>query len=340
MEPSNKETNAQTAALREIIQTSSHAFDVLYEKPRLAVLRGQISVHPKYIPSEGRVFTVMFLRKELSEPLIRAITGNNDINLTDPLAEHMNDIIKAAEQSIRVDIFQRDVTSGAVYTLDMQRVYFKKRIRNRNIYYASKELSDQEVKGFKYENLKQVSITFIIEENTTPTAPAFSKIQFTDVITHELYSDLLTIYEINLNKIKRTTGAHKLLQTLAEFLTIKTHDDLRNFINKYNDDYSKRLVTEYMNAILDEKILEKLGVERFTSKEYQDYLLTEREEGREEGKSDILASQLSEKFSIAPSDCGKAISKFTSAQLDALGRNIFKLNSIDDIDKFAGSASK
>ena len=113
---------------------------------------------------------------------------------------------------------------------------------NRNIYYAAKELGDQEVDDFKYEKLRQVSITFILEENTTPNAPSLSKVQFVDVNTHEVYSDLITLYEVNLNKIKNDPAMPQLLHTLSAFLTIKTHDDLCMFINGHNNEYAQRLV--------------------------------------------------------------------------------------------------
>jgi hypothetical protein len=118
-----------------------------------------------------------------------------------------------------------------------------------------------------------------LEKNTTKTAPAVAKIQFTDVLTHEVYTDLITLYEVNLNKILKENGLPELLYALAAFLTIKTHEDLCAFVNKYNDDYSKRLVVEYMSAILYEDVLAKLDGGKFATKEYQDYLVREREEG-------------------------------------------------------------
>jgi hypothetical protein len=257
---------------------------VLYEALKAAILSGEISVHPQFLPSNYRVFGVMFLHRALSEPLIRIVTDSLNLTINDPIAEHMNNIVKALEQSIVVDISFHDVPFTCIYTVDMQRSYFKKRVRNRIVYYGSKELSDQEVIAGRYENLKRVSITFILEDNTTPSSPAVSKIQFTNVVTHEVYSDLLTLYEVNLNVILKTEGLPELLYTLAAFLTIKTHEDLCNFVNSYDNDYSKRLVVEYMQAILRQDILNKLGNGKYATKEYQNNLMQEYEDGREDGR--------------------------------------------------------
>jgi predicted transposase/invertase (TIGR01784 family) len=248
-----------------------------------AVIAGEITVNTAYLPANDRIFSIMFYHKELSETLIRAVVGE-DITITDPLAEHRNDILKAIESSIRVDVYLKDETAR-VYTRDMQRHYLKTRNRNRNIYYGSKELAGQEVQDCRYEKLKQVSITFIFENNTTPQVPPVSKIQFTDVNTKEVYSDLMTLYEVNLNRISDKEGLPENLVIVKAFLSITTHKDLCAFVNNYDTAFSQRLVKEYMGAILDDEILLKIeGSERFMLKLSEQVLLEEREEGRVEGR--------------------------------------------------------
>jgi hypothetical protein len=260
--------------------------ETLYEHLRDAIIAGHVSLRPGYLPASNDVFTIMFIHKELSEPLISAIT-NKQIILKDLIAEHNNDLAKAAEQGIRVDVFLRDIADAFIYTLDMQRRYKKEHVRNRNIYYAAKELGDQKVDNFEYENLKQVSVTFILEKNTTPGAPALAKIQYMNVETHEVYSDLVTLYELNLNQVHEEKDLPEIFYMLADFLTAKTHEDLIRFINRYNTGYSKRLVVEYMKATLDENVLQKLDGGKFAEKKYQDLLLKREEDGigigREEG---------------------------------------------------------
>ena len=121
-----------------------------------------MSFHANYLPKSDVVFTVMFLKKELCEKTLEAITGEQ-IELIDITAEYKNDLHKAALNSIYFDIKTRAV-DGRIVTLDLQRVYSKDRIRNRTIFYACREIASQKVEKSKYENLKSVIVTFLLTE--------------------------------------------------------------------------------------------------------------------------------------------------------------------------------
>ena len=279
--------------LKELFQSSGDKKMLLYDKLKAAIINGDITVNTVYLPANDRVFSIMFYHKALSEPVIRAIVGE-DVSIVDPLAEHRNDIVKAIESSIRADVFLKD-EAARIYTLDMQRSYLKKRNRNRIVYYSAKELAAQTVQDCRYERLKQISITFIFEMNTTPLVPPVAKIQFTDVNTKEIYTDLITLYEVNLNKITGgEQGLSEILVILKEFMTIKTHDELCAFVEAYDTAFSRRLILEYMNAILDDELLLKIeGSEKFLMKLSEEVLMEEREEGREEGFEIGLDTSLS-----------------------------------------------
>ena len=137
----------------------------------------------------------------------------------------------------------------------------------------------------RYEHLKQVSITFIYEKNTTPNAPPLAKVRFTDVNTNEIYSDLLTLYEVNLNKITDETKPNEDLLILKAFLSITCHGGLCDFVNRFDTIFAKRLATEYINAVTDDALLLKVGgSEKFMFKLTAERLYEERIEGREEGR--------------------------------------------------------
>jgi hypothetical protein len=273
-----------SSKLKVILQSADQE-QLLYERLKAAILADEISVNTKYIPANSRVFSIMFYHKDLSETVIRAVVGQ-DIHIKDPLVEHRNDILKAVESCIWSDVHANDI-NDCIYTLEMQRHYLQKRYRNRSIYYGAKELASQPVTDCRYEKLRQVSITFILEENTTPESSPMAKMQFVDVNTKEIYSDLITLYEVNLNKISQDGGQGfpEDLVILKAFLTIKTHEDLQAFVNTYDTVFSKRLVTEYMHAIIDDETLIKVeGSEKYMLKLSEEVLLEEREEGRREGK--------------------------------------------------------
>ena len=286
--------------LKEIFRSTNDRESILYDRLKTAIVAGEITVNTVYLPANSKVFSIMFYHKDLSETVIRAVIGE-DISIIDPLVEHRKDILKAIESSIRVDVYLRD-TAERIITLDMQRYYLKKRNRNRNVYYGAKELAGQEVTDCRYEKLRQVSIIFIFEKNTTPQVPPVAKIQFTDVATKEIYTDLITLYEINVNIIS-DAGDQNLpedLVVLKSFLSIKTHDGLRRFVDTYDTTFSRRLVTEYMNAIIDDALLLKIeGSEKFMMKLSEEVLLEEREEGRVEGRLEgeirRLLNQISKK---------------------------------------------
>jgi predicted Zn-dependent peptidase len=94
------------------------------------------------------------------------------------------------------------------------------------------------------------------------------------------------------------------------------------------------MVIEYMKAIIDESVLQKLDGGKFAAKEYQDYLLLEREEGREEGKAEILLSQFRKKFGHLPQAAEERIRSLTPGQLNALAESLFDIRSLDEIENF------
>ena len=253
-----------------------------YGNLKESILSGKTLVNLKYLPAQSIMFSILFHNKYLAQTVIRAVT-NEPVNIKDPLAEHRNDLIKAMDSHIWEDVFTKD-ENNRIYTLDMQRQYLKSRNRNRNVYYSAKELSGQKIKQGKYENLKQVSITFIYENNTTPEAPPMAKIQLTDINTHEIYTDLLTLYEVNLNRITKDSPIHPDLIILKYFLTIKTQEDLCDFVTEYNTEFSRQLVICYLNAAIDEPTLIKVeGSKRFMSKTDFESLTRAHLEGKAEG---------------------------------------------------------
>jgi hypothetical protein len=266
--------------LKEIFQSGKN--DSLYYRLKLAITDGEITVNYAYLPSNAKIFSIMFLNKFLTETAICAIIGE-DISIVDPLVEHRNDILKAIHASIWLDVYVKDETAR-VFTLDMQRTYLKTRSRNRNVYYGAKELASQNVEDGRYEKLKQVSITFIFEKNTTPGVPPIAKVQFADVNTHEIYTDLVTLYEVNLNIISPEQGHPDDLLILQKFLLIQSQNDLLAFVQEYDTVFSRQLVVEYMNAILDDSVLLQVGgSEKFMIKLTEDLLREERAEGKLEG---------------------------------------------------------
>ena len=139
----------------------------------------------------------------------------------------------------------------------------------------------------RYDRLKHVSITFINEKNTTPKTQLLTKIQFADVSKKEIYSELLTLYEVNLNRINDSNAPSENLLVLTSFLSLTCHKDLCDFVNRFDSDFARRLIIGYFYAVTDDALLLKIeGSEKFMFELTAERIQEEREEAREEGREE------------------------------------------------------
>lgn len=241
-----------------------------------------MSFHANYLPKSDVVFTVMFLNKELCEKTLEAITGEQ-IELIDITAEYKNDLHKAALNSIYFDIKTRAV-EGRIVTLDLQRVYSKDRIRNRTIFYACREIASQKVEKSKYENLKSVIVTFLLTEAPLKHTTFNRKIKLVDQTTGKVYSDLLTIHEINIRHISKKHSQE--LQILRQFFEIGTETSYQKFVSAYAQTQLGALILEaYDDAVSDPSVLDCLSEEdKYMIRLTEEERLLERAEGLKEGE--------------------------------------------------------
>ena len=243
-----------------------------------------MNFNKKYLPKSDVVFTVMFLNKELCERTLQAILGES-IELVDIVAESKNDMHKAALNAIYFDIKTKAVDRRIV-TLDLQRKYIKDRVRNRTVYYACREISSQEVKHGKYENLKNVIITFLLTEASLKHTSDDSCIVLKNNVTNELYTSILTIHEVNIKHIDDKNAEE--LQILKQFFEIENQSDFDKFSHDYgNTDYGKLLLNSYIETIREDTLLDSLEKEdKYMIRLTDEERLQEREEGREEGRQE------------------------------------------------------
>lgn len=210
----------------------------------------------KFLPRNDTVFTVMFLDKALCEKTLEMIMGEK-IDLVNIVAEFKNDLRLAALNSIFFDIKTRS-TDGRIITLDLQRQYSKERIRNRTVYYACREVSIQMVKDSAYENLKNVAVTFILTQAPLLHTSENSEIMLIDKKTHEIYTELMKIYEVNIKHISDLSSVN--MRILKAFFEIENEDMFNLFVQNYKEnEYAEMLLINYEKAIDGENILYQLG---------------------------------------------------------------------------------
>lgn len=220
--------------------------------------------------------------------------------MVDAIAEAKNDLHKAALNAIYFDIKTKTV-DGRIVTLDLQRKYIKDRVRKRTVYYACREISAQEVKHGKYENLKNVVVTFLLTEASLKTTKDNRKILLQDSATGDVYTDMLTIHEVSIQHINSSHSDE--LQTLKAFFAVDNQTDFDDFIQKYgNTPYGRLLLDAYNDATRNSTLLDNLSEEekymiRLTDEERLEERAEGRAEGREEGKKtkaiEIAANLLS-----------------------------------------------
>ena len=241
----------------------------------------KMSFHIEYLPKSDVVFTVMFLNKELCERTLEIILGEH-IELIDIIAEYKNDLHKAALNSVYFDIQTRSV-DNCIITLDLQRVYSKERIRKRTIYYACREIASQKVEKSKYEDLESVIVTFILTEAPLKHTVTNRKIKLIDETTHEVYSDLMTIHEVNIKHISEQNSQE--LQILRYFFEIETEESYQKFVSSYGQTtLGALLLQEYEAAVADPSVLDHLSEEdKYMIRLTEEERLLERAEGREQG---------------------------------------------------------
>lgn len=235
----------------------------------------------KYLPKSDVVFSVMFINKELCEKTLEVILGEK-IELKDVVAEAKNDLHQAALNSIYFDV-RTQTLDGRIVTLDLQRKYLKDRVRSRTVYYACREVADQKVQKGKYENLKNVVVTFLLTEAALKYTADNKAVFLKDEITGERYSDLLSIHEVNIKHISEQNTVE--MQILRDFFEMNTQEDCEQFVKKYeNTYYGKLLIDTYNSVVGDVSILDRLGEEdKYMLRLSDEERLEERQEGKKEG---------------------------------------------------------
>lgn len=250
-----------------------------------------MKLNPRYLPKADVVFTVMFLKKELCERTLQIILGEK-IELIDAIAEAKNDLHKAALNAIYFDIKTRTV-DGRIVTLDLQRKYIKERVRKRTVYYACREISAQEVKQGKYEDLKSVIVTFLLTEASLKSTRDNRKILLQDNQTGDVYSDILTIHEVNFQHINHSHSDE--LRILKAFFEIDNQIGFDSFVQQYgNTSYGRLLLDAYSETTRNDTLLDNLSEEaKYMIRLTDEERLEEREEGGKTKAIEIAANLLS-----------------------------------------------
>ncbi len=275
----------------EIIEAFRKDFELINDSDPLP----PIALKEKCRPCTDAVFTSIMQDPALLKPFLESVTGKEvDLDESTIHAQFQYSNASVDEQNtVRVDTHALD-KKGSIYAVDIQRTYQKHglRVMYRTFYYSSKQFSSQKVVDMRYEDLKSSYVTFIMSEHTGDNLSGvvhyFISREFDDHSIEHL-KGIMDVYEIYAPVSKLPDNKfNPVLQTFAEFFSIKNESEAADFSNKYSGDpIGRRLIRDYAVVSGDEKIIDKLNKEGFYMFKRGDNVLARTEErGREEGKAE------------------------------------------------------
>lgn len=213
----------------------------------------KMNFEKKYYPSKDEVFSIMFEKHELFERLLNAVLredGQKPVTVHKPKCQYTLTGENARKNMIRFDVFARDKQDN-IYSIDMQGNYRVKRVRNRIVYYVCKALSNEEVVDSRYEDLKNVYVTFIMSKyDKAPNA--VERYQLLSSRTKEPYTDLLTLYEVYAPRAETLPDSSE-LKIFLRFFTIFSEEDAEKFRDDFNGIELAKILIESYNAALTSK---------------------------------------------------------------------------------------
>jgi len=291
----------------------------------------------KFRPANDVVFAIMFGNSNMFTRLARAITGEK-IELRDVVHTQATLREDAILASIRFDTFA-ELKNKRIITLDMERSKYKKaRLKRREVFYATRAISTQDVVDMGYEELKPVNVVFVLTEHDYPYA--IQHVGLTDLITHEIYDDLMNVTIVYVktiikiyNEEQRATTSNQNdngydsivvrvtddMYTFARFFAISNQTKADQFFTEFGlTDLGKELINMYNAAVSNTTYLEELSKSSyFTSRLNEAQLAYEREKAAEKAEQRMLERNIPNLLMMLPPD---KVAKALDVPLDQVNR--------------------
>ena len=249
-----------------------------------------------FCPSHDVVFAVMFENKALFTRLCSAVNGENITIVGEPYSQAAIRDRSVLLNSIRFDVMAYS-DKMQMFTLDMQRRYFKGRQERRGVYYICRAVSKQEVVKMKYEKLHPVHIAFILTEDTN-AQEGVRRVGLCYLDTGELYDDLVTLVLVSVPAVINKGDARKDddLYVFSRFFAISSEAEAAVFTAEYaTNDLAKELCSMYDNTVADKQNLTDIEENSyFTGRLTEAQLAEERAEAEARGEAKGKAEGIAE----------------------------------------------
>jgi predicted transposase/invertase (TIGR01784 family) len=266
------------------------------EKLAVTTKIGDLLFCPEFLPSSDPIFTTMMKDKAMFAGLYRSITGE-DVKLpSDPIPQAYIESFNALRKTVRADVLDVDVDERTL-TMDMQRRYIQSVCRGRTVYYASCLIANQTVSKMGYDKLKGIAVTFIMSE-ASDKKPIRRIRLYDDIDGYELYSDLITIYEVYVPTVieQKLNGD---IYIYSRFFGIATAEDLQKFADELSDNALARSLAQGYKEVFTLgrfRLLADVEEDAFWSKGSEELYAEGVIDGELKGK---LEGKLEEKFEAA-----------------------------------------
>jgi len=212
-----------------------------------------------YRPSHDVVFAISFSNKALFVRLCSAVYGEDITIVGDP---HSQAVMR--EKDVLLNAIRFDVLGIAdtdqVFTIDIQRRYYKGRQERRGAYYMCRAVSTQTVSQMKYEDLHPVHIAFILTEHkSAPRGVRRVGLCYHD--TGEMYDDLIELVIVYVPIIVREAAVAEDndLYVFSRFFAISSVQEADMFATEFEtSDLGRELVSVYNKVIASYQELQEI----------------------------------------------------------------------------------
>lgn len=207
----------------------------------------------------------------------------------------------------------------------------------RTIFYLSKMILSQLKKGEDYSSLNRTITINILDFNYLEEDNFINNYLYYNKITKKILSDLCEIIFIELPKFNI---AHKdyndKLHKWLTFLANPSGEEIQDMAK--TDGEIKEAMDVLYDISSDEELRRLIDLRELAIMDEQNRLNSAKKEGIEQGigqgESRILIKQLTKKFKILPNEYKDKIMTLSEEKLEAIGLEIFDMESIEDLKKY------
>ena len=265
------------------------------------------------------LFAKVMSDKEICKELLEKIL-DIEIEKVEMVEEQKTIDLLLESKGIRLDVYVMD-ENNTIYNVEMQRGKHKNLPKRLRYYQGSIDL-DLISKGEDYRKLAKSFVIFIC------TFDLFNKGRHKYTFQNLCLEDTAIKLDDDAQRIiLNSRGIMKdLSEELLEFL---------EYVEKSTDDVAKSAKGNLVKNI--HKRVNSVKNDISVEAEFMTLLERDREkieEGREEGKAEILTKLLVKKFNVKAKDYSDKIKKLSDESIDKIITNIFEMKKIEELEKY------